>query len=88
MLFRLISVYLPVPLPACQPSFHSGIHSQIGGRECTLRVNGLLLTIEDSAQSQTYQMPNPGEGDKGSSSVLTYMCFLPSSMRLDSRCTI
>jgi len=78
-----MSVYLPVPLLACQPSFQSGIHSQIGGRECTLRVGGLSLPVEDSAASlKLIRCPTQA---KGSYLVLTNICLLPTAVRLDSR---
>ena len=79
----MISLSIPVPPLARQPRFHSDIYSQIGGRECALRVRDLSLQIQDSAHSlKLIRCPTQA---KGWSSVLTNICLLPPSMRLDSR---
>src|SRR6218665_2285380 len=46
-----VYMYLPAPFLAFQPRLNSGIRSQIGGQDCTLRVGGLLWLIEGFAHS-------------------------------------
>src|SRR6218665_797427 len=75
VVYICLSIYLPVPFSAFQPSLNSGIHSQIRGQDCALRVGGLSLPIEDSAHSlKLIRCPTQA---KGSSWLLTNVCLLP-----------
>src|SRR6218665_2210727 len=81
-----LSIYLPVPFSAFQPSLNSGIHSHIRGQDCALRVGGLSLPIEDSAHSlKLIRCPTQA---KGSSSMFTNINLVPPSVRLRSRYTM
>ena len=63
----------------CKPSFHYGIHSEIGDRECTLWLGVVSLPIQDSvqcSQSQTYQVPSSGERV-----IFSFDQYLPLALR-------
>src|SRR6218665_964643 len=76
-----LCIYLSIDLSRSLPvsKKRAGIHSQIGGRESTLRVGCLSLPIQDSEHS--FKLIRCSTQAKESSLVLNNICFLPPSMR-------